>query len=444
MEPSIINGEKALSVPHSIEAERSAIGSMLVSANAVEICIDALTPDDFYLESHRRIFSAMRSLYNKGIAIDLVTLHDELEKRGQLNEVGDITYLSQLMLGPTPGNISHYTNIIVEKSVMRRLMEAGSSIASNAADGAMASDELLEDAERRIYNITMRAGEDTLLGVRDELNEVFDKISEFMLTKDKLTGVPTGFYDLDKLTSGLQKSDLIIIAGRPSTGKTAFALNIAANAAFEEGKMVAIFSLEMSRGQLLTRMLCSQARVNMQSVLQGTVTSEDIVRIVNAMPQMTHSGLMIDDSANVSVAEIRSRCRRAKAKTGLDLIIIDYLQLMKTTGKRSENRVLEIAELTRSLKVLARELDVPIILLSQLSRAADKVRPTMAHLRESGAIEQDADLIILLYREGMFNPEAGNIAEAIIAKNRNGPTSSIEMVFAGEYTRFENKSLYEE
>ena len=281
-----------------------------------------------------------------------------------------------------------------------------------------------------------------MVPAKDVVFETYDMIGEIAGARGSLTGVPTGFIDLDKLTSGLQKSDLIIVAGRPSMGKTALALNMASYAAFDAGKNVAIFSLEMSTQQLIMRMMCTRAQVSMTKVKQGVATDDDMIRLSDATSAMYSDRLVIDDTANISVAEIRSKCRRMKTKQGLDLVIIDYLQLMKTSGK-TENRVLEIGEITRALKILARELDVPIILLSQLSRAADKVRPTMAHLRESGAIEQDADIVIMIYREGAHNPEADNTAEIIVAKHRNGPTDTVYLVWIDEYTKFNNKSMRE-
>ena len=303
---------------------------------------------------------------------------------------------------------------------------------------------MLDDAERRIFNISMRKNADTLQPIQPIVHSTFKKIDERIKNRGSMTGVPTGFLDIDSLTSGLQKSDLVILAARPSMGKTAFALNIAANAAIRHKKHVAIFSLEMSSEQLVKRMLCSEARVDLQHVNKGELSPNELLLLSGALPALADSRIHIDDRANISVSEMRSKCRRLKARTGLDLIVIDYLQLMKAGKGSSDNRVLEISEITRGLKILARELDVPIILLSQLSRQADKRKPTMADLRDSGAIEQDADIIMLIYREGKDTETDDNTTDIIIAKHRNGPTGTVQLVWIGEYTRFADKTDREE
>ena len=428
-------------VPYSIDAERSVLGSMIISKNAVEVAMELLKTEDFYIAAHQTIFASMHDLYTRSSAVDLVTVVNDLEKHGKLEAIGGVEYVA--MLGdytPSSGNIAYYARIVQERSTQRKLIDASSHI--NARDGAMEIPDVIDDAERRIYNISIRNNTNTMVPAKDVVFETYDMIGEIAGARGSLTGVPTGFIDLDKLTSGLQKSDLIIVAGRPSMGKTALALNMASYAAFDAGKNVAIFSLEMSTQQLIMRMMCTRAQVSMTKVKQGVATDDDMIRLSDATSAMYSDRLVIDDTANISVAEIRSKCRRMKTKQGLDLVIIDYLQLMKTSGK-TENRVLEIGEITRALKILARELDVPIILLSQLSRAADKVRPTMAHLRESGAIEQDADIVIMIYREGAHNPEADNTAEIIVAKHRNGPTDTVYLVWIDEYTKFNNKSMRE-
>ena len=430
-------------VPYSIDAERSVLGSMIISKNAVEVAMELLKTEDFYIAAHQTIFASMHDLYTRSSAVDLVTVVNDLEKHGKLEAIGGVEYVA--MLGdytPSSGNIAYYARIVQERSTQRKLIDASSHIAKNARDGAMEIPDVIDDAERRIYNISIRNNTNTMVPAKDVVFETYDMIGEIAGARGSLTGVPTGFIDLDKLTSGLQKSDLIIVAGRPSMGKTALALNMASYAAFDAGKNVAIFSLEMSTQQLIMRMMCTRAQVSMTKVKQGVATDDDMIRLSDATSAMYSDRLVIDDTANISVAEIRSKCRRMKTKQGLDLVIIDYLQLMKTSGK-TENRVLEIGEITRALKILARELDVPIILLSQLSRAADKVRPTMAHLRESGAIEQDADIVIMIYREGAHNPEADNTAEIIVTKHRNGPTDTVYLVWIDEYTKFNNKSMRE-
>ncbi|MDO4567799.1 MAG: replicative DNA helicase [Clostridia bacterium] len=430
-------------IPHSVDAERSVLGSMIISGAAVEVAMELLHEDDFYVAAHQAIFSSMHELYAKGGAVDLVTVTTLLERHGKLEYVGGVDYLAALAdYTPSSGNIAHYAKVVQERSTQRRIIEAGTEIARNASEGVMEVPDVLEDAERRIYNVSMRNHENTLVPAKDIVFDTYDLIGSIAGAGGKLTGMATGFMDLDDLTSGLQRSDLIIVAGRPSMGKTAFALNMAAHAAFDNDKNVAIFSLEMSREQLIMRMMCTRAEVSMAKVKQGKSNLDDMLKLSAAATAMYRDTLVIDDSANVSTAEIRSKCRRMKMRQGLDLVIIDYLQLMRTSGK-TENRVLEIAEITRSLKILARELDVPIVLLSQLSRAADKTRPTLAHLRESGAIEQDADVVMMLYREGAHNKEADNTAEVILAKHRNGPTDTVYLVWIDEYTKFKNKSLRE-
>ena len=324
---------------------------------------------------------------------------------------------------------------------MRRLMHAGTAITRDAMQGSKSVEAMLDDAERRIFNIAMHNNEDTLTQIRPVVYESYQRINTLINLKGKLTGVPTGYADLDSMTSGLQKSDLIIIAARPSQGKTALGLNIAAHAAIREGKTVAIFSLEMSKEQLVMRLFASEARVNMQNVNHGTPSSQELLKLAEANLTLANANMYIDDRSNISVAEIRSKCRRLKARNGLDMIVIDYLQLMKTPNG-SDNRVQEVSELTRSLKILARELNVPIVLLSQLSRKAAERKPAMSDLRESGAIEQDADIIIMIYRDPSRTDD--NSAEIIVAKNRNGPVDSIFLTWIGEYTRFENRTLREE
>ena len=375
-------------------------------------------------------------------AVDVVTLLEELERRGTADSSGGIEYLTELSIfTPSAANVSNYIKIVEERSIMRRLMHAGTAITRDAMQGSKSVEAMLDDAERRIFNIAMHNNEDTLTQIRPVVYESYQRINTLINLKGKLTGVPTGYTDLDSMTSGLQKSDLIIIAARPSQGKTALGLNIAAHAAIREGKTVAIFSLEMSKEQLVMRLFASEARVNMQNVNHGTPSSQELLKLAEANLTLANANMYIDDRSNISVAEIRSKCRRLKARNGLDMIVIDYLQLMKTPNG-SDNRVQEVSELTRSLKILARELNVPIVLLSQLSRKAAERKPAMSDLRESGAIEQDADIIIMIYRDPSRTDD--NSAEIIVAKNRNGPVDSIFLTWIGEYTRFENRTLREE
>ena len=423
-------------LPHSLEAEKSVLGGMLISREAAELVCEALKPEDFYLPAHQDIYAAMLQLYNRG------------------NAVGSVSYITELSLFvPSAANVSHYIRIVEDRSVMRQLIRAGTDIVQDAQTGERPVGDMLDDAERRIFNISMKKSEDTLVHIEKTAMDTYFHIGELMALKGKLSGITTGFTDLDRLTSGLQRSDLIIVAGRPSMGKTAFALNVAQNAALK-GATICIFSLEMSREQLVRRMLCANAGVDMQRVNTGNTTDADLIELSTALADLSATNIYIDDTAGVSVAEIRSRCRKQKSRGGLDLIVIDYLQLMKTAGN-SDNRATEISDVTRSLKILARELNVPIILLSQLSRGPESRtsnghRPIMADLRESGAIEQDADVIMLLYRPAVY-AEAGDIEaendntmEVIVAKHRNGPTDTVYLSWLEQYTKFTDRSDREE
>lgn len=441
-EVNIVEQTSAQPIPFSEDAEKSVLGSMMLSAEAVDLASEALNTEDFYIPKHRQIFAAMLDINARNGAVDVVTLLEELERRGTADSSGGIEYLTELSIfTPSAANVSNYIKIVEERSIMRRLMHAGTAITRDAMQGSKSVEAMLDDAERRIFNIAMHNNEDTLTQIRPVVYESYQRINTLINLKGKLTGVPTGYTDLDSMTSGLQKSDLIIIAARPSQGKTALGLNIAAHAAIREGKTVAIFSLEMSKEQLVMRLFASEARVNMQNVNHGTPSSQELLKLAEANLTLANANMYIDDRSNISVAEIRSKCRRLKARNGLDMIVIDYLQLMKTPNG-SDNRVQEVSELTRSLKILARELNVPVVLLSQLSRKAAERKPAMSDLRESGAIEQDADIIIMIYRDPSRTDD--NSTEIIVAKNRNGPVDSIFLTWIGEYTRFENRTLREE
>ena len=427
---------------HILKGLALLLHGIVAAAEAVDLASEALNTEDFYIPKHRQIFAAMLDINARNGAVDVVTLLEELERRGTADSSGGIEYLTELSIfTPSAANVSNYIKIVEERSIMRRLMHAGTAITRDAMQGSKSVEAMLDDAERRIFNIAMHNNEDTLTQIRPVVYESYQRINTLINLKGKLTGVPTGYTDLDSMTSGLQKSDLIIIAARPSQGKTALGLNIAAHAAIREGKTVAIFSLEMSKEQLVMRLFASEARVNMQNVNHGTPSSQELLKLAEANLTLANANMYIDDRSNISVAEIRSKCRRLKARNGLDMIVIDYLQLMKTPNG-SDNRVQEVSELTRSLKILARELNVPIVLLSQLSRKAAERKPAMSDLRESGAIEQDADIIIMIYRDPSRTDD--NSAEIIVAKNRNGPVDSIFLTWIGEYTRFENRTLREE
>ncbi|HOS19167.1 MAG TPA: replicative DNA helicase [Clostridia bacterium] len=440
--------------PHSQEAEKSVLGSMLISRDALELACEMLRPDDFYFGAHRDIFEAMFRLNGRGEAVDAVTVIGALERAGKLAAVGGASYLAELsVFVPSAANAHHYIRIVEDRSVLRQLIKAGGEIASSAQSGTAPINEILDDAERRIFGISMKKSEDTLVHIEQTAMETYLHIGELMRTRGSLSGVPTGFTDLDRLTSGLQKSDLVIVAGRPSMGKTTFALNIAQYAATRGGKKVCVFSLEMSREQLARRLLCANAGVDMHRVNMGETTEDDLLKLSESLEELSGANIYIDDTGGMGVADIRSRCRRQKVRTGLDLVIIDYLQLMELTGNTG-SRVSDISEATRSLKILARELEVPIILCSQLSRGPetrkeDNHRPIMADLRESGAIEQDADVVMLLYRPAVYaakdDPEAlaDNSAEVIVAKHRNGPTATVTLAWQGAYIRYTNRTLRE-
>ncbi len=428
-------------LPYSAEAEKSVLGSMLLSREAVESACEVLKPEDFYIPAHQDIFDVMYSLNAKGDAVDAVTVTDSLARAGKLEQVGTVVYISELSLyTPSAANAAHYIRIVEERSIMRRLVQAGGRISHDGMTGEKPVEVMLDDAERAIFDISMKKSQDSLMHISSTVAESYERIGELMRLKGAITGVPTGFIELDRLTSGLQKSDLVILAGRPSMGKTAFALCIAEHAAIRAQKTICIFSLEMPRAQLVTRLLCAESQVNMQSIKTGIVSDAELLRIAETTDPLSRANIYIDDTGGIGVAEIRSKCRRLKTRAGLDMVIIDYLQLMQTSG-RGDNRVTEIAEITRALKILAREMEVPIVLLSQLSRGPEtrsEHRPMMSDLRESGAIEQDADLIMLLYREAVYDPDADNTTEIIVAKHRNGPTDTVKLMWLDTLAKFVN------
>ena len=432
---------QAATPPHSIDAEKSVLGAVLISQEAAETVMEKLIAEDFYFPEHKLIYSAMQKLYNIGKPIDQVTLMDMLESMGQLKSVGGMTYISEIYnYTPAASNVLYYADIVKEHSVRRKLIETGYSIIQDANNSENTTRSALENAERRIFEIATNRTENTLVHISGPLLESHHMIGELMRFKGKTSGITTGFRDIDRITSGWQRSDLVILAARPSMGKTAFVLNLAANAALMANAKVALFSLEMSKDQLLIRMLCSEARVSMQNVKLGNPSSEDLLSIAESVPRLEKANIFIDDTPAASVSQIRTKCRRLKAQHGLDIIIIDYLQLMQSDTK-TENRVQAVAEMTRSLKILARELDVTVILLSQLSRSPEKRenhRPLMADLRESGAIEQDADIIAFLYRPAVYEQTEDNVAEIIIAKHRNGPTDTVKLAWIPDFTRFAN------
>lgn len=429
--------------PHNIEAEQAVLGAIFLEPEAIVTASETLFPEDFYRTSHQRIYEAMLNLSNKGEPIDLVTVTTALSDAKMLDEVGGVSYLSDLANSvPTAANIEYYAKIVEEKSTLRRLISAATNIVKAAYDEEDI-EQVLDDAERSVLEVSNRKNTGNFKNIKDVLIDVYDNIEKLHHHDNEITGVPTGFKDLDQITSGFQKNDLIIIAARPSVGKTAFALNIAQNVAIHAQENVAIFSLEMGAEQLVMRMLCAEGNIDAQRLRTGRLESEDWGKLTMAMGSLSNAGIFIDDTPGIKVSEIRSKCRRLKQEHGLGLILIDYLQLIQGSGRSRENRQQEVSEISRSLKALARELNVPLIALSQLSRGVEQrqdKRPIMSDIRESGSIEQDADIVGFLYRDDYYNKESEkeNIIEIIIAKQRNGPVGTVELAFVKEYNKFVN------
>lgn len=440
--------------PQNLEAEMSVLGGVLLENEALNRALEFLTTADFYRESHRKIFNALIILGDKSEPADLVTLTAVLKDRGELADVGGSTYLATLVdYVPTAANINYYCKLVKEKAVARKLIEASTAIATRGYEGGD-MEEILDQAEKSIFEISENRMRPSYFPVRDILKDTFKSIEALYERKELVTGVPTGYHDLDKMTAGLQSSDLIVIAGRPSMGKTAFALNLIEYAATHVDKPVpsVIFSLEMSKEQLVQRMLCSLAKVDAGRLRTGHLGESDWPKLTMAAGQLNETQIFIDDTPAISVLELRSKARRLKAEHGLGLVVVDYLQLMR--GNNSENRQQEISEISRSLKALAKELELPVVALSQLNRSLESrtdKRPMMADLRESGAIEQDADVIMFVYREAVYcedcksrerTCEKGHDkdAEIIIGKQRNGPIGTVHLTFRAEFTRFENQA----
>jgi len=436
--------------PQNIEAEQAVLGAMLIDKEAVAKVTEILTSDDFYREAHRVIFNAMMELYNKNEAVDMVTITEVLKRDNKLEDIGGIAYITSLAnVVLTAANVKYHADIVAEKSVLRQLVRVSTEI---AAMGYEANDDvgtLLDNAESRILEISNRKKKADFTPINDVLMESVQSIEKLLNNKGGLTGLPTGFADLDKLTSGLQPSDFVILAARPSMGKTALALNIVQNVALRahkkvggEARSVAFFSLEMSKEQLVNRMLCAEAGIDSQRLRVGEMHDEDWTHLWDACDVMSKAKIYIDDTAGITAMDMRSRARRLKAEHGLDLIVVDYLQLMQGSGKRnsSNDRQQEVSEISRSLKALARELNVPVLALSQLSRSVESrqvKRPMLSDLRESGSLEQDADIVAFLYREDYYNPETENKhTELIIAKHRNGPVDTVNLFFQKQFTKF--------
>jgi replicative DNA helicase len=430
--------------PQNIEAEQAVLGSIFLEQEALTVTSEILVPEDFYRTAHQKIFQAILTLSDKGEPVDLVTVTAELSDQNLLDEVGGVSYLAELANSvPTAANVEYYARIIEEKSILRRLIRTATTI---AADGYEREDDvegLLSDAERKILEVSQKKNTKGFQNIKDVLVQTYDKIEVLHSRKGEITGIPTGFTELDRMTAGFQRNDLIIVAARPSVGKTAFSLNIAQNVATKTDENVAIFSLEMGADQLVMRMLCAEGNINAQRLRTGDLTAEDWAKLTMAMGSLSNAGIYIDDTPGIRVGEIRAKCRRLKQESGLGMILIDYLQLIQGSGRGGENRQQEVSEISRSLKALARELQVPVIALSQLSRGVESrqdKRPMMSDIRESGSIEQDADIVAFLYRDDYYDRESEkkDIIEIIIAKQRNGPVGTVELAFVKEYNKFVN------
>lgn len=429
--------------PQNLEAELSVLGAMLLDGESVITAAELLKPEDFYQDSHRLLFAAMLELAETGKPVDMVTVAENLRSQGNLERVGGVAFVASLANSvPTAANIEHYARIVAEKSLVRQLIKATSRITSLGYEGNEEAAALLDEAEKAILDLSQRQIRGGFAGIRAVLMDTFDKIEYLYRNKGNLTGVPSYFTDLDRMTSGWQPSDLIIIAARPSMGKTSLVLNMAQNAAVRQKVPVALFSLEMSKEQLVQRMLCAEAMVDQQRVRTGNLLETDWPKLAVAVGPLSEAPIFIDDTVGISVGELRAKARRLKAEHGLSMIVIDYLQLM-TGSKRADSRQQEVAQISRGLKQVARELNVPVIALSQLNRGVEQrqdKRPIMSDLLESGAIEADADVISFIYRDEYYNPDSSKkgIAEIIIAKHRNGPVGTVELGFLKEFTKFVN------
>ena len=432
-------------LPHSIEAEQSVIGSMIMDKDAIVTASEILHGDDFYSKQYGIIFDAMVELFNEGKPVDLVTLQNRLREKDVPPEISSMEFVRDLLNAvPTSANVRHYANIVSEKAVLRRLIKLTEEIENDCYLNKEPVEVIMEETEKKMFQLLGQRNSGDFMPIRQVVINTLENIERASKTKGNVTGIPTGFTDLDYKTSGLQNSDFILIAARPSMGKTAFVLNIAQYMAFKKDKAVAIFSLEMSREQLMNRLLSMESKVDSQHLRTGNLKDDEWSKLIESAGMIGESRLMIDDTPGISIGEMRSKCRKYKLEHGLDIIIIDYLQLMSGSGKSSsESRQQEISDISRSLKALARELNVPVVALSQLSRAVEQRtdhRPMLSDLRESGAIEQDADVVMFIYRDDYYNKDSENkgIAEIIIAKQRNGPIGTVNLVWLPDYTKFAN------
>lgn len=429
--------------PQNLDAETHVLASMLIDAEAIEKAVEHLESKDFYKKSHQVIFEAIFEISKAGGQSDLITVSDYLQAQDQMKFVGGSSYLASLVDSvPNSANVEAYAKLVREKAVLRQLIQVGTEIIEESYQGATGLTELLDKVERHVFGIAQKSLSRSTVLIRDMVKEAFKQIQERFEKKEAITGIPTGYDGLDRLLSGLQKSDLIILAARPSMGKTAFALNLAANMAIRESVPTAIFSLEMSKEQLVQRMLCVESRVDGSRLRKGFLTDDDWPRLTSAASVLSEAPIFIDDTPSLSAFELRAKCRRLSKMHNLGLVVVDYLQLMRSKGK-VESREREIADISMSLKALAKELNIPVLALSQLNRSLESrqdKRPVMSDLRESGSIEQDADIITFLYRDEVYHPETEQpgVAEVIVAKHRNGPTGLVKLAFLHEYTRFEN------
>ena len=433
-------------LPHSDEAERAVIGSMLMDADAIVTASEMITSDDFYQRQYGILFDVMTELYGEDKPVDLVTLQERLKNKDVPPELTSVEFISGILNDvPTSANIKHYAETVAEKALLRRMIRANEEIANTCYLGKEPVEQILEETEKKIFDLLQKKSSDDFVPIRDVVLSVIDKIELAAKHNGTVTGLATGFYDLDYKTSGFQPSDLILVAARPSMGKTAFVLNLAQYIAVKNKVPTAIFSLEMSKDQLVNRLLSMESKVDSQLIRTGNLSANDWEKLIESAGDISKAPLIIDDTPGISISELRSKCRKFKLENDLGLVIIDYLQLMSGGSKRTDSRQQEISEISRSLKALAREINAPVIALSQLSRACETRpdhRPILSDLRESGAIEQDADVVIFIYRDDYYNKDTDkkNISEIIIAKQRNGPIGTVELVWLPNYTKFANKS----
>ena len=431
--------------PHSVESEQSILGSILLDKDAIITVTETIQPEDFYKEAHRIIYECMLKLNSKNEPIDLITLTEELKKQDSLENIGGISYITSLStIVPTTTNVKYYADIVKEKSVLRKLIKVSNDILNSGYDNSVKVEEILEQAEKKIFDISQEKSSEDFKSINSVLMDTYDMIEKLYTNKEEITGITTGFDDLNKKINGLQRTDLILVAARPAMGKTAFSLNLVQNAALKGNASVAVFSLEMSKEQLVQRMLSAQSNVELKKIKTGNLDENDWPRIIDAMSVLSNANIYIDDTPGIKMSELRSKCRKLKIEKGLDFVLIDYLQLMEGEGN-NENRQQEISKISRSLKIIAKELNCPVVALSQLSRAPEQRsdhRPMLSDLRESGSIEQDADIVMFLYRDEYYHPdsERKNIGEIIISKNRHGETGSVELVWLGEIQKFANKA----